>query len=189
MRIIAGKARGLKLSVPKGLAVRPTADRVKEALFAILGERVAGAKVLDLFAGSGGLGIEAFSRGAAQAAFADNSALSLTYLRRNIEKAEAGAQVKIYRGDALKTIERLHRRGEVFDLIFGDPPYRQGWVARTLAQIKIYNILARNAIIIMEYSKHEEFLPPAGLTLLRNEKYGETMVAFVGHAAQGEIVS
>jgi 16S rRNA (guanine(966)-N(2))-methyltransferase RsmD len=180
MRIIAGKSKGLKLSAPKGLQIRPTADRVKEAVFSILGEaRIKEARVLDLFSGSGNLALEAFSRGASAALCVDNNEVSIKFAALNIEKARAGGYVKVYRGDALKSIEFLDREKAFFDLIFCDPPYGTGWVQLILKKIKKHNILAKNGTIVIEYSKHEKFFLPAGLHLARNEKYGETMVAFI----------
>jgi 16S rRNA (guanine(966)-N(2))-methyltransferase RsmD len=155
MRIIAGSAKGLKLSVPKGLRVRPTADRVKESVFSILGEaKIKEARVIDLFSGSGNLALEAFSRGASMALCVDSGEFSARCIARNIEKAQAGGYVKIYRGDALKSIEFLNRKKELFDLVFCDPPYRAGWVQLIFEKIKKHNILAKDGIIVIEYSKH-----------------------------------
>ena len=180
MRIITGKSRGLKLAAPAGLDVRPTADRVKEALFNILNPRILGSKVVDIFSGSGNLGLEAWSRGAAEVVCVDNSASSLKYIRQNIEKAKAADQVKIYPSEALKSIEEFSRKDCLFDIVFCDPPYDRGWGELILNQIKKYNILEKNGILVLEHSKNEEFLIPEGLFLLRSEKYGETKIAFFG---------
>ncbi|MDR3348277.1 MAG: 16S rRNA (guanine(966)-N(2))-methyltransferase RsmD [Acidaminococcales bacterium] len=187
MRIIAGKIKGLKLFAPKGMQVRPTADRVKESAFSILGEaRIKEARVLDLFSGSGNLALEAFSRGASTALCVDSNEVSIKYIARNVEKAKAGGYVKVYRGDALKSIEFLARGKKLFDLIFCDPPYEMGWVELILKKIKKHNILAKDGIIVIEYSRHEKFFPPAGLHIERDEQYGETMTAFIcGDALSG----
>lgn len=180
MRIIAGKLRGLKLSAPHGYDVRPTADRVKESVFAILGERLVEAKVLDLFCGSGNLTIESYSRGAKQLVCVDSDPVSLKATSANMEKARILEQVKIYRKDALKSITLFFRQGELFDIIFCDPPYNRGFVQKVLEQIKKYNVLVKGGIIVIEYSQHENFSLPEGFTTLRSESYGETVVAFIG---------
>ena len=185
MRVIAGKCKGLKLRAPAGLFVRPTGDRVKESTFAILGEKLKAALVLDLFAGCGNLAIEAYSRGAAQVICVDNDAVSLKYIYCNIETAGAGSHVKIYRGDALQAVKLFSRQGILFDFIFADPHYKKGLIQRTLTQIKKNNILTKDGIIVVEYSRHEKFLLPAGLVTVRNEKYGDVMVAFIAQADKG----
>lgn len=181
MRIITGKARGLKITAPQGDDVRPTSDRVKESVFSILGNRLPGAVILDAFSGSGNLSIESFSRGASEVHAVDCSDMSLKYVKLNTEKAKATEQIKIYRNDALRAISFFFQQGKFFDIIFCDPPYNSGWVEKTLKQIKKYNILAKDGIIVIEYSKHEVFALPDVFTLARVEKYGETMVAFITH--------
>ncbi|MBM4371893.1 MAG: RsmD family RNA methyltransferase, partial [Deltaproteobacteria bacterium] len=122
MRVIAGIYRGHPITAPAGPAVRPTADRVREALFSILGSRTEGATVLDLFCGTGALGIEALSRGAARAVFVDGSPRSLAALRRNLDRLGiAGARV--LHGRVEEALPRVEREGERFGLVFLDPPY------------------------------------------------------------------
>ncbi len=178
MRIIAGRARGLKLVAPEGLYVRPTGDRVKESLFNILADRLDGAKVLDLFSGSGNLGLEAWSRGAFEVICVDDDDTSLKFIQKNIEKAKAASQIKIYRSDAAKSIAAFFRQARRFELIFCDPPYGRGWCEVILSQLKKYNILEKNGILVLEHSKHEKFSPPEGISLWRMEKYGETSLSF-----------
>ena len=179
MRIITGKLRGLKLLVPAGLSIRPTSDRVKESVFAILGDKLVEATVLDLFGGSGNLSLEAVSRGAREVVCVDNNPISLKCINANVQKAKAVAQVKIYRNDALKSIALLHRENLLFNIIFCDPPYNKNWTQKILEQIKNYNIVAKSGIIVIEYSQHEKFVLPSDFHLFRQEKYGETMVAFL----------
>ncbi len=178
MRIIAGRAKGLKLAAPAGLEVRPTADRVKESVFNILSTRLMEARVLDLFSGSGNLGLEAWSRGAAEVICVDNDAASLNFIRKNLDKAKAGSQIKIYRSEAAKSIASLYAKKKEFDIIFCDPPYNRGWCDIILKQLKKYNILQKDGILVLEHSKQEEISLPEGMSLLREEKYGETLVAF-----------
>jgi 16S rRNA (guanine966-N2)-methyltransferase len=121
MRIVGGTYRGRRLDVPKDARVRPTADRVREAWMSILGDAVRGARVLDLFAGSGALGLEALSRGAVSADFVELSGPSLAALRANIERLEVGAVATVHRGDAVRFAERL--APAAYDVVFADPPY------------------------------------------------------------------
>jgi 16S rRNA (guanine966-N2)-methyltransferase len=132
MRIIAGAFRGHRLEAPPDRHVRPTADRVREAWFSILGDRVRGAKVLDLFAGSGALGLEALSRGAAEVTFVELSNRSLRVLRANVSALDAFERAAIHRADALRFVARLPLAA--FDVAFADPPYATGQ-ARTLRDV------------------------------------------------------
>ena len=131
MRIVAGRWRGRIIEAPAGAAVRPTLDRVREAWMSILQKDIPGATVLDLFAGSGALGLEALSRGAASADFVERSAPSIRSLRANIEKLDAGELSRVHRADALKFIDGL--RSDAFGIAFADPPYSEGAAARIAA--------------------------------------------------------
>ncbi len=185
MRIIAGKARGLTLAAPKDLRVRPTADRVKESVFNILGPAVQQAKVLDLFAGSGNLGLECFSRGAAFVTFVDNSRESLALVKKNIAKCRAEERCRTILASSQKAVERFHRQGERFDLVFCDPPYERGHVAAMLAALGQHPFLAEEGCLILERSAHEEVPPlPVGFQLVREVKYGETVVDFIKNFPQ-----
>jgi 16S rRNA (guanine966-N2)-methyltransferase len=180
MRIITGTAKGTKLKTPRGLDTRPTADRVKESLFNILGPRVLDAAVLDLFAGTGNLGLEALSRGASKAIFIDHDSRSIQMIRDNIELTKLTHQAQIHKADVLRTVDRLMRESGRFHLIFCDPPYNKGFVRAVLDKLDASDILMEGGIIIMEHSRHE---PVAGewkqLQLLRTERYGETRVSFL----------
>lgn len=188
MRIITGVAKGIKLKAPKGLDVRPTADRVKESIFNILAnlqlpvERnaIIGAKVLDLFAGTGNLGLEALSRGADHALFVDRSPVSLATTKENINYADLSAVAEVQRGDSLKILDKLAQSGRSFTLIFIDPPYNQGLVNAVLQKLDMTGVVEENGIIVVEYSKHEHLKTDwQYLKLVRNEHYGETLVAFL----------
>ncbi len=182
MRIITGTAKGLKLKTPRGHDVRPTTDRVKESLFAILADRLNGAVVADLFAGTGSLGLEALSRGAATAVFVDASPSSLALVRDNAARARLADRAEILRKDAIAAVGHFARSGRTFDLIFCDPPYNKGLAAAIIQKIDAGNILRPGGVAIVEHSRHEPL--PAGLvnlTISRTERYGETILTFLEH--------
>lgn len=180
MRIITGSAKGQKLKAPKGSAVRPTADRVKESLFNILAERVAGAQVADLFAGTGNLGLEALSRGAAAAVFVDSSQVSMNLIRENAAHTRLSEKAEFCRLDAVIAVSRLSQAGRRFDLVFCDPPYNRGLVAAVLLTIDRTPFLAADGLIVLEHSQHEPV--PTDLTtlsIIRTQRYGETLVSIL----------
>ena len=181
MRIITGRARGLRLTEPKNYDVRPTADRVKEALFSILGTRVLGARVLDLFAGTGNLGLECWSRGAAQVTFVDASAASLKLVRSNIAKCRAEADVEVLKGDAIATLRRLAAQGRQYDLLFCDPPYSKGWLTKVLAALPQAQVLAADGLLVAEHAAEVQLgsLLPYALEEFRVQKYGSTSLSFI----------
>ena len=187
MRIITGTAKGTKLKAPKGLDVRPTADRVKESVFNILsnlkmtdGHPILGAKVLDLFAGTGNLGLEALSRGADQVLFVDNSLTSLAAVKDNIASTKLSAHAELLKGDSVKLIDRFEQAGRKFTLVFIDPPYNQGLINRVLSKLDSGSILEGGGLIVVEHSKHEPVTGPfCNLSLLRSERYGETLVSIL----------
>jgi len=180
MRIITGSAKGFKLKVPKGLDVRPTSDRVKESVFNILSDQVYDAVVLDLFAGTGNLGLEALSRGAKQAVFVDSSYTSMSFIKENAARTKLSESAQFIKSDVLAAIEKFASGGRVFDIIFCDPPYNHGFVEKVLRSIDKSQLLAPGGMIVIEHSKHE--LVPTDLVHLvtrRTERYGETLVSFV----------
>ena len=183
MRIITGKARGLKLTVPKNMDVRPTADRVKESLFNIIGTKIIGARVLDMFAGTGNLGLESWSRGAAAVTFVDESRESLRLVQSNIIKCRAEADVQVLKGSAVNIIENLHHQGLKFDFVFCDPPYNKGWVQKVLQKTAHFQVLKDGGYLIIEHSRHDEIGVLAGcFELVRQETYGETLLSFIRFA-------
>lgn len=180
MRIITGRARGLQLTAPKTYDVRPTADRVKESLFNIIGSRIIGARVLDLFAGTGNLGLESWSRGARQVTFMDESRESLRLVQSNIKKCRAEADCTVLKGNAVQLAERLARAGQRFDLAFCDPPYNKGWVQQILAVLARSPFIEDGGYLIVERANHDALPQLAdGMELVREEKYGETVVDFI----------
>ena len=173
MRIITGTARGCRLKTPKGEATRPTADRIKESLFNILGRRVEAAHVLDLFAGTGALGLEALSRGAASALFVDERTASL--IEENATKTRLLERAEVVRADVLRILTRLGGAGRSFDLIFCDPPYRQGLWEKVLSSVDREGLLAPGGCMIVEHGAEEEALPALeNLRCVREERYGKT---------------
>ncbi|MCD7974285.1 MAG: 16S rRNA (guanine(966)-N(2))-methyltransferase RsmD [Phascolarctobacterium sp.] len=180
MRIIAGRSCGLHLTTPKNLDLRPTADRVKESIFAIIGNRIADAQVLDLFAGTGNLGLESWSRGAHSITFIDKSQESIRIMRSNMAKCHAEQDCTVIKGDAIKSIEKLCHESRKFDFIFCDPPYNKNWLNEIILALGQFPIVNCNGWLIMERSRHD--IPPAlpeGYELFRSEKYGKTVVDFV----------
>ena len=132
MRIIAGTARGRTIETLKGQETRPTTDRVKESLFSILQPRLSGAHVLDLFAGSGALGLEAISRGAAHAILADRSMESVRLIRRNADRLGLAQSCTVLHGDYVYVLKRLHAEGRRFNIVILDPPYKSGFLPKAL---------------------------------------------------------
>lgn len=180
MRIITGSAKGAKLKAPRGLETRPTTDRVKESVFNILSGTVVEAEVLDLFAGTGNLGLEALSRGAKHAVFVDRRAESVAVIKDNAEHTKLFQQATIYKRDVLAALDQFDQSGQTFTMVFCDPPYNRGFVASVLKRIDEGTFLAESGIVVIEHSQHE-LIPDKWLTLTlkRTEKYGETMVSFL----------
>lgn len=176
MRIIAGQWRGRTLSAPRGMAVRPTADRVREAIFDILGDRVAGATVLDLFAGTGALGLEALSRGAREAVFVESDPVAFATLRRNI--AALGARgAETFPMDYRQAIRRLRAAGRRFDLILLDPPYGKGLSAGAAGELSRAGLITPASSVIVEEARRAPLGGfPEGWTIALDRRYGDTRV-------------
>lgn len=185
MRIIGGKYRGRVLAAFDGESVRPTADRVKESLFNILSLRFYGARVLDLFAGSGALGLESLSRGAAEVVFNDKSKDSLAILRKNLRalKIEEGKEAKVYNLDA-ETYLGYERRP--FDIIFIDPPYALEVGARAVQKIAKSGLLAEDGVLVLERDVPFEG-EVDGLEKYDERRYGRTILTFFRTKAREEV--
>ncbi len=181
MRVISGSARGLKLNAPEGLSTRPTTDRIKESLFNIISFDLYESRFLDLFSGSGGIGIEALSRGASKAVFVDHAQSSIKVISSNIEKARFADRAEILCMKADAAAAMLGRRGEVFDIIFMDPPYGKGLTDSTLYSILKAGILAPDGLIIAEQSKQEDIPEAEGLEVVRIKDYKITKMTFLKH--------
>lgn len=173
MRIITGSARGAKLKTPKGQDTRPTADRVKESLFNILGRMVEGRKVLDIFAGTGNLGLEALSRGAESAVLVDKATASL--ISENARHTHLAGKAEVMEADVYAAISRLAGVGRSFSLIFCDPPYHKGLWERALSAIDASDLLAYEGILVVEHGADENEYPELrNLQLALNKRYGHT---------------
>jgi 16S rRNA (guanine(966)-N(2))-methyltransferase RsmD len=178
LRVISGKCKGKKLFALKGLSLRPTSDRVKEAVFDILQKFPPGKNVLDLFAGTGALGIEALSRGAQRAVFVEGSVRSGAVLRRNIEACRLSGQAEVISKEVQAGLKALEEREDSFDLIFLDPPYGKGLAYRALGNLSQSRILSVNALIVAEHSPDEDLSSISSLERIDRRKYGGTEVSF-----------
>lgn len=178
MRIVGGALRGRALKAPKSQAVRPTSDRLRESIFDILAHAydniVEGAVVIDLFAGTGALGLEALSRGAARVLFVDNGFEARALLRENIETLGLGGVTRVFRRDATKL--GLAPPGEGFTLAFLDPPYREGRAAPALAELLRGGWLASGALVVIEEDSHAQIDLPEGLNREETRHYGDTQL-------------
>ncbi len=178
MHIIAGSFKGRRLAPIKG-RIRPTAAKVREAIFSILGEAVAGARVLDLFAGTGALGIEALSRGAREVVFVEDHPEALKVLRRNLEGLCLGARSMVLPVPVATALKRLAPRGERFSLAFLDPPYGGGLAAGSLASLAATQLLLPRGWVVAEHSRRESLPESCGdLRQVMTRRYGDTQVAF-----------
>jgi len=179
VRVIAGRAGGLRLEVPPR-GVRPTMDRVKAAIFSSLGDRVTDARVLDLFAGAGGLGIEALSRGAASAIFVESNRASAKAIERNLATAKSEGKVRVQ--DAFEFLKHVTQQ---FDIIFADPPYErtasgQSFTDLLLNDETIPRVLAADGIFVLEKRPQEKLSAQRSWSVRRARKYGATEVLFLG---------
>jgi 16S rRNA (guanine(966)-N(2))-methyltransferase RsmD len=182
MRVIAGEYKGRRFPPVKGADIRYTSDRVKESFFSILSSTVSGSRFLDIFAGSGNVGIEALSRGAESVTFVDINPICIRAISSNLEKCRIDAnspQVRLMRMSALLAIEYFRRHETKFDIIFLDPPYIAGLVEKCLLSISENNILAKDGLVIAEHDAKEEALTDINnLVMTRQEKYGTTILSF-----------
>jgi 16S rRNA (guanine966-N2)-methyltransferase len=171
VRVIAGSRGGRTLAAPRGRATRPTSDRVREAVFSILGD-VRGARVLDLYAGSGALAIEALSRGAAEATLVDSSAAAVATMRRNLD--ELGLEADVRAGNVQSFLGRAERDGRQYDLVFIDPPYRRGELLTTA----VAPVLAEGSRVVVESDRRAPL--ELELPLIDQRRYGDTVIFFYG---------
>jgi len=178
MRVIAGIAKGLRLTAPKTNKVRPASDKVKGAIFNILGD-LEDKKVLDLFAGSGSVGIEALSRGATHCVFVEADRRTSSFIEKNLAHCGLIKIGHILCMQVPKSLAYLSRRGEPFDLIFVDPPYDKGWVDRTLRLLESSPLLSETTQIVVEHSPRELPTPQERLEIFDQRRYGQTFVTFL----------
>ena len=181
MRIVGGRLGGRPLAAPKSQNIRPTSDRLRESLFNILAhgydDAITGARVLDLFAGTGALGLEAMSRGAAFALFIDDGAEARALIRQNVEALGLGGITRVFRRDATR-LGGVHPN-EPFGLVFLDPPYRKGLAERALASLRDGGWLAPDALVIVEEATDSGFAAPEGFIEMERRRYDDTEFAFL----------
>lgn len=186
MRVISGSARGHKLKAPEGLTTRPTTDRIKESLFNIIAADLYECRFLDLFSGSGGIGIEALSRGAEKAVFVDRDKNSISVIKDNLRATKFENKAVVMNCDIVSAISKLGSLGEKFDIIFMDPPYNKGFIKNTLTYIVRENILSETGYIIAEQSREDEVPNVPGLEVVRIKDYKITKMTFLSRA-EGEL--
>ncbi len=181
MRITTGSAKGRNLKSVPGLDTRPTADRVKQALFNTVQFEIEGRNVLDLFAGTGQLGLEALSRGAGHAVFVDNSPAALRVIRDNVKATGFSERAEVVLSDYKAFLQSAPKRS--FHVVFLDPPYRSGFLNRVMSFIQTFDIVKENGIIICESASSEALPEKLGeFTLYRAAKYGGTALSFYRRA-------
>jgi 16S rRNA (guanine966-N2)-methyltransferase len=180
VRIIGGKFKGRKLRSVRGNLTRPTSDRIREAIFNIIAFQVHDVRVLDLFAGTGALGIEALSRGARSAVFIDISKASLSILRENLADLALECPTRVIRWDLASNFNCLLSMPRTFDLVFMDPPYNKMMIGPALDQLHSSQILDSGARVIVEHSHQEHFEPdPLQFEIVDRRRYGKTLVSFL----------
>ncbi len=185
MRVVAGELRGRRLSAAPGRETRPTSERARAGLFDWLGPRVGGARVLDLFAGTGALGIEALSRGASDAVFVERSRGALRVLRKNLADLELETRARVVERDLARGLgSHVLERGR-FDVVFADPPYEGEWLARLLACETLATVLNDDAVVITERSQRSAASQGGPvLRLYGSKRYGETAFDWYERAAE-----
>lgn len=183
MRIISGSAKGRRLATLKGRDIRPTSDKIRQAIFNMLDSDWESAAALDLFAGTGALGIEALSRGARIAVFVDDDRHAVEIIKKNLEICNFSQKGRVFQKNALHGLSFLDRLGFQFDLVFIDPPYGFGMAQKILKTMFETNLLAPTGIIVVEYDKKEELAVPPGLRAVKETRqYGRTMISLLGHS-------
>lgn len=184
MRIIAGRLRGRRLFSPKTRRIRPTAGKVREALFSILGQRVEGARVLDLFAGTGALGLEALSRGAQDAVFVEADPSAARLLKRNIESLGLDAACRVVVADVFRALGIISGERGSFDIVLLDPPYGKGLGKRVLEDAAQKGLIAARGIVAWEHpAKREPIEPMPGFGKVAAKRYGDTALTILEREA------
>jgi 16S rRNA (guanine966-N2)-methyltransferase len=180
MRIIGGESKGRAIHLPGGCSIRPTADRVKEALFNILGS-LEGKSLLDLFAGCGNVGLEALSRGASGSVFVEKDLRLIETIRANLRLLGFEGRAEVIAADVEEGIRRLRKRGERFDVLFADPPYEEGFVTELMTCLEGAELLTENGIIILQHSLREPLRQSVTqpLAVIDQRRYGDTLLSFL----------
>jgi len=179
MRVVAGEAKGCRLKAPSGDRIRPTADRVKEALFEIIGERICDARVLDLFAGTGNLGIEALSRGACSVLFVDADRSAVRLIGQNLIRTCLGERAETWKIDARSALERLKKSGHRFEIVLLDPPYGYGHTESILKRLCRNKLFSPKGLMVVEHDRRTD-LPRRidSLECCDQRRFGDTMISF-----------
>lgn len=181
MRVIGGYYKGIRLITPAGRDIRPTSDRVRESLFNILSPGLEGVHFLDVFAGSGSVGIEALSRGAELSVFIENNTGYAKIIKENLVKVKADSKAVILKYDVIHGLKKLAEKGWKADLIFVDPPYRNvvKILPGVLKTINEESLLRENGVVIIEHFKKTDILTDEGWTLIKRRHYGNTVLSFI----------
>ncbi|WP_159887015.1 16S rRNA (guanine(966)-N(2))-methyltransferase RsmD [Paenibacillus puerhi] len=177
MRVISGSAKGRTLKAVPGMGTRPTTDKVKEAIFSMIGPYFDGGLVLDLFAGTGGLSIEALSRGMQRAVLTDMDKKAIDTIRMNLKATGFEDRAEVYRNDALRALKALAKREHAFDLVFVDPPYRLKVIQELLEELAGEALLTEGARVVVEHDTDDHYGEPIGeLVPIRRAEYGDTTI-------------
>ena len=180
MRIIAGENRGKKLKAVPGMKTRPTADRVKEAVFSSIDDRLYGSRFLDVFSGTGNIALEAISRGAEEAVLLEKDMDALKVIQENVTACRQDNRCTIMRGDSFASLNTLSRQGKQFDIIYVDPPYQAGLYEEVLKNIADKQLLAQDGLILLECAKNTSLSIENSIFFIYKEKcYGDTCVLYV----------
>ena len=179
MRISAGEHRGRRLHSPKGLRTRPTSEFLRQAIFNTIGDRIQGAAVLDLCAGTGAIGLEALSRGAARATFVERDRRAVASLRANLIALDLGERAQVWEGEVLAALRKLWEAGEAFDCVFLDPPYAADLAIQCIETLAPGGLLSENALLVVQ-AFHKTVLPGQAGVLRRSgqRRYGESALTF-----------
>lgn len=181
MRIITGAFKGRHLEMPENKNIRPTTEKVKEAIFSIIAANLEDAVCVDLFAGTGNLGLEALSRGAEKCFFGDNSKDSLALIKRNVEMCRAQEWSVIIPGDFVKVLKRIYEKGEKIDIFFLDPPYKKDLYEKCFELIREYDLLAEEGIIIAEHNVCDVLANElSGFERIKEKTYGTVAISIYG---------
>ena len=178
MRIIGGDAKGRRLSLPKGCRIRPTSDRIKEALFNLI-HPILGKSFLDLYAGSGNVGLEALSRGATKAVFIERNPALINVIGENLHECGFSGRYEILALDVRQGIRLLENKQEVFDILFADPPYEKGLIEDTIRLIGKSSLVSQDGLTVMQHSIREEIIDLGPFELFDQRRYSDTILSFL----------
>ena len=185
MRITSGTLKNKKIKSREGNETRPTLERIKEAIFSIIGDKVVESKFLDLYSGTGNMAIEALSRGAKRAILIEKNQEALRIIIENINDCKLENKSRAYKNESLRAIEILNRKNEIFDIIFMDPPYKENLTENTIKHVSDYDLLAKDGIIISEHSVYEKLPEKIGKLVKYDERdYNKKIISFYRHNDQ-----